>query len=199
VILRMASGRIRPGRQAAFAERYATHYVEEAAGQSGLQRFHVGVGPDGFEVVALSFWDSLDAAVRAFGPAMDRVTFGGLEAEADFEEPAFFELDATWLRNRTAEPVVLRLAIGTFTKARADLDMQSLLRGRVPLVGVEMTEACVGRRIVGRSIEVLFYSAWQREPRDRSLEEAFWPDISLRYDRFSVRTYQPLSTPLRGV
>jgi hypothetical protein len=67
--------------------------------------------------------------------------------------------------------------------------MQNLLRQRAPLIGDEMSEAWVGRRLTGRAVEVTFVSAWRRLPTDRSLEAAFWEDIALRYDHFSVEVY----------
>jgi hypothetical protein len=36
---------------------------------------------------------------------------------------------------------------------------------------------------------VTFVSAWRRLPSDRPLDEAFWPDIALRYDQFVVEVY----------
>lgn len=67
--------------------------------------------------------------------------------------------------------------------------MQELLRQRVPIIGPEMTEAFVGRRILDHAIEVTFASAWSRHPADRRLEDTFWPDIALRYDHFAVEVY----------
>jgi hypothetical protein len=67
--------------------------------------------------------------------------------------------------------------------------MLETLRQRVPLIGGEMTEAYVGRRIIDRSVEVAFVSAWHQLPMDRVLEDTFWPDIALRYDEFTVDVY----------
>ena len=55
-----------------------------------------------------------------------------------------------------------------------------------------MTESAVGRRIVERSIEVLFFSAWAREPTRWQLGRAFWTDIALRYDELSIRVCTPV-------
>ena len=70
--------------------------------------------------------------------------------------------------------------------------MLELLRRRAPLVGDDMAEAYVGRRIVGRAVEIAFVSTWQQVPADRRLEDTFWPDIALRYDHFLVEVYTPV-------
>jgi hypothetical protein len=67
--------------------------------------------------------------------------------------------------------------------------MLELLRQRVPLIGDEMAEAYVGRRIIERLVEVTFVSAWQRLPTNWDLADTFWPDIALRYDEFRVEVY----------
>lgn len=103
-----------------------------------------------------------------------------------------FEIDETVLRHAEGRPIAIRLATGHFSKPGADLVMQHLLRQRMPLIGDEMTEAYVGRRLDGRSVDVLFVSAWQRLPDDRRLEDTFWPDIVVNYDRFTVEVFTPL-------
>jgi len=102
---------------------------------------------------------------------------------------ALFEVDDTIRRDSDDEPVAIRIATGRFSKPGADAEMQNLLRQRAPLIGDEMAEAWVGRRLNGREVEVTFVSAWRRLPPDLSLEEAFWPDIALRYDEFAVEVY----------
>ena len=87
-------------------------------------------------------------------------------------------------RQQDARRLVTRGRPGRFSKPGSDIEMLQTLRQRVPLVGDEMSEAYVGRRMVGHSVEVAFVSAWQRLPTDRVLEESFWSDIALRYDEF---------------
>ena len=142
----------------------------------GLIRAHLGVDRASGELVEVAVWDDAEAARSA----------GGNGADA-----AYFDVGSTWLEWSRDEPVAFRLAVGRFTKPGSDLEMLTALRQRVPLVGDDMTEAAVGRRIVGRSVEVLFFSAWAREPGERPLDHAFWEDISLRYDEFAVRVCSP--------
>jgi len=104
-------------------------------------------------------------------------------------EVAHFEVDESIRRQSDEQPVALRIATGRFSKPGADAEMQDLLRERAPLIGDAMAEAWVGRRLTGREVEVTFVSAWRRLPEDHALDEAFWPDIALRYDQFAVEVY----------
>ena len=108
-------------------------------------------------------------------------------------EPSHFEVDETIHRGSDDEPVAVRIATGRFSKPGADIEMLDLLRERVPLVGDEMCEAYVGRRIVERMVDITFISTWRRFPADRRLDETFWQDIALRYDSFSVDVFTPVS------
>jgi hypothetical protein len=60
-------------------------------------------------------------------------------------------------------------------------------------LGDELLEAYVGRRMRGRSVEVMFLTVWASAPEDRPLDEPIWPDISARYQAFSVETYRAVA------
>ena len=156
---------------------------------AGPARFHLGTRPadEGLDVLVTAFWASAEAAVsgdrREISPY--RLTQRHLaDVVADV-----FEVDETILRRSDDEPIAVRVATGTFSKPGSDIEMLDLLRQRAPLIGDEMSEAFVGRRMVGRAVEVTFVSAWRTPPVDRTLDGTFWPDIALRYDRFEVGVY----------
>lgn len=160
-------------------------------------RLHLGVRPvgDAFDVIILVFWSSPEPLGVADARRESPLLIGralGLELE-----PQHFEVSETVRPRSDEEPVALRLATGRFSKPGADIEMQDLLRQRAPLVGDDMTEAYIGRRLHNGAIEVTFVSAWRRIPSDRRLEDTFWPDIALRYDEFHVEVYMPLP-PLGG-
>lgn len=162
----------------------------DAPEAAGLTRLHLGTRPadDRSEVVVISYWRSVEVAASGEPPASSHVRAARGAGLQDIDI-ALFEIDETVLRHSEEQPIALRLATGRFSKQGADIEMQELLRQRVPLVGTEMTEAFVGRRLVDRAVEVTFVSAWPRLPADRRLEDIFWPDIALRYDHFAVEVY----------
>jgi hypothetical protein len=139
------------------------------------------------EVVVVSHWASAEDAARA--DVAQTSPFAIASRHLGPIQVVHFEVDDTIRRSSDDEPVAIRLATGRFSKPGADAEMQNLLRQRAPLIGDEMAEAWVGRRLTGRAVEVTFVSTWRRLPADRSLEEAFWPDIALRYDQFVVEVY----------
>jgi hypothetical protein len=200
VILRAIRGRASPDELVALRTALDATLGAGAGERRGPARFHLGSRPgrhtggeagDELEVIVIAFWDSAEDAtsgdLRQVSPlSLARRELGDVEV-------AHFEIDETFLRHSNEQPVALRLATGRFSKHGADLEMQQMLRQRAPLIGDEMTEAYVGRRLFGRSVEVTFVSAWSRSPDDRTLEEAFWPDIALRYDEFSVEVYTALA------
>jgi hypothetical protein len=191
VILRIVPGRVGEGGAAGIAARYSEHYIADASGRAGLVRYHVAIDDDSGELVSVTVWESLDDARAAFGGELTTpAALGGLALVADLAPASHYDIGSTWIQRDGPDPETLRIAIGRFTKPGSDVEMQELLRERVPTVGDEMVEACVGRRIVDRSVEVMFFSSWRRPPPEFRLEAAFWPDISLRYDEFSVRTYR---------
>ena len=157
---------------------------------AGLERVHVGwQAAEGLDrkVVVISYWSSAEAASK--GDANQSSPLAIARQHLRDVHVAHFEVDDTIRRDSDDEPVAIRIATGRFSKPGADAEMQNLLRQRAPLIGDEMAEAWVGRRLSGREVEVTFVSAWRRLPPDLSLEEAFWPDIALRYDEFAVEVY----------
>lgn len=145
--------------------------------ERGLVRAHLGRDRVSGEPVEVTVWDDLEAAISIETRSSD-------VAPAD---PAYFDVGPTWLEWSRDEPVAFRLAVGQLNRPRADLEMMAWLRDRVPMLGEDLTESAVGRRVVGRAVEVVFFSAWAREPAAWKLEDAFWPDIARHYDEFSVR------------
>jgi hypothetical protein len=189
VILRVIRGRAERAQLEALRRALGRKLRSNAPESAGLTRFHLGTRPGGdrVEVVIISFWISAEAA--AGGGAARHVTVARRAGVEDVEV-ALFEIDETILRSSVEEPIAIRVATGRFSRHGADIEMQELLRQRVPLIGTEMTEAFVGRRIVDRAVDVAFVSAWRRVPEDRRLEDTFWPDIALRYDHFAVEVYE---------
>ena len=162
----------------------------------GLVRYHLGSRPgaDGDEILLLSFWTTFEAAAEADkrGTSPLAIAQGHLGAEMI---AAHYEIDETILRHSDEDPVALRVGKGTFSKPGADIEMLELLRQRAPIMGDEMAEAYVGRRLAGRAIEVVFVSAWSKVPEGVDLELALWPDIALRYDSFGVEVYGAVQLP----
>ena len=191
MILRVIRGRADPERLAAFRTSLAPT-VGLRSNPPGRTRLHLATraGGDDLDVLLLAFWSSFEAAAAADAEGISALSLAGrslLDLDAKH-----FEIDETVLRHAEGRPIAIRLATGHFSKPGADLVMQHLLRQRMPLIGDEMTEAYVGRRLDGRSVDVLFVSAWQRLPDDRRLEDTFWPDIVVNYDRFTVEVFTPL-------
>lgn len=193
MILRVIRGRAGRGQIEALRETLRVNLGREAAGERP-ERIHLGVRPvaldDVFDILILVFWRSAEA-VAAADARRASVLFLGRDAGLELE-PAHFEIDETIDRQSDQEPAALRVATGRFSKPGADIEMQNLLRRRLPEIEDDMTEAYVGRRMDGSSIDVTFISAWQRIPPDRRLEDPIWPDIALRYDEFTVDVFSPL-------
>lgn len=198
MILRAIRGRASSDELAAFQGALAETLGPDAAERDGPERYHLAARPTAgrgegseqsseLEALVISRWSSAEAA--AGGDA--RKTSPLVIAQRHLRDLTVehFEIDDSFVRHSETHPVAIRLATGRFSRPGADAQMQALLRERAPLIGDEMTEAYVGRRIVGRAVEVTFVSAWSRPPADHSLEETFWPDIALRYDDFRVEVY----------
>ena len=197
MILRVIRGRAGRSELAALRSALESALGQGAHVQYGLTRFHVGwretaagAADAGDEVaVAIdSFWASAEHAAR--GDAREISPFALGRRHLRDLDVRHFEIDETILRSSEAAPIAVRLATGRFSKPGADAEMLNLLRQRAPLIGDEMTEAFVGRRIDGRAVEVTFVSAWGSVPAGRPLETALWPDIALRYDEFNVEVYE---------
>lgn len=168
----------------------------ESGEVAGPVRFHLATRPSGagVEVLVTSFWATPEAAAAADRRAISPLSL----ARQHLADPAaqVFEVGDMTLRGSDDEPELIRVATGRFSKPGSDIEMLDLLRQRVPLIGDEMSEAFVGRRIVDRAVEVTFVSAWRAAPAEGSLEESFWPDIALRYDQFDVALYR--TVPITG-
>jgi len=160
---------------------------------SGPIRFHLAtrLAANEQDVLVMSFWSSAEAAVSGDDRGISPLSIAVAQAWTGLEA-SHFEIDETILRRSDQQPIAIRVATGRFSQPGADIEMQELLRQRVPLIGDEMTEAFVGRRMVERAVEVTFVSTWSRPPADRRLEDTFWPDIALRYDHFAVDVYAVL-------
>ena len=189
MILQVIRGRARPDQADALGAALAEKLGSDAQEEGGPVRFHLGTRPAGAELdaILISSWTPFEAAASADARGMNPLSIA--RATLPTAEAAHFELDETIVRSSAAAALAIRLGIGRFSKPGSDIEMLQLLRQRVPLVGDEMSEAYVGRRMVDRSVEVAFVSAWQRLPTDRVLEETFWQDIALRYDEFTVEVY----------
>jgi hypothetical protein len=196
VILRIVRGHVTESRMAALVDGFVHRYAPLAARTPGLVRYHAGVRPvaDGDELVLVTFWSSVDAAMRAYDGDIDAVrTLDGMSRHADLREVAYFEIDESQLRRSTSDVVALRLTVGRVARG-IDADIQQELRSHLHELEPAMTEAYVGRRIVGTDVEVAFISAWESIPAGRALDDAFWPDISARYDAFEVACYRPIAS-----
>ena len=163
---------------------------------AGPARYHLANrdGGDARDVLVTAFWPTAEAA--ASGDARGISPWAIARQHLSDVVPQVFEIDETILRRSDDEPRCIRVATGSFSKPGSDIEMLELLRLRAPLIGDEMSEAYVGRRMVERAVEVTFVSAWRVAPEDRPLREPFWPDIALRYDHFEIGVFDII--PLAG-
>jgi len=202
VILRVMRGRGGRDRVVSLRDALDAELRSSGPGRRGPERFHLGWRPTlaseaasqadeaDRDVVVVSHWASAEAAAQA--DVMQTSPYAIAMRHLGEIEVVHFEVDESIRRHSDDQPVAIRLATGRFSKPGADAEMQNLLRQRAPLIGDEMAEAWVGRRLTGRAVEVTFVSTWRRLPDDRRLDEAFWPDIALRYDQFAVEVYSPV-------
>jgi hypothetical protein len=194
VILRIVRGHVSADRLGALTEGFVARYAPLARQTPGLVRFHAALRPDanGHELVVVTFWSSVEAALSAYDGDLGSVrTLDGLSKDADLQAVEYFEIDETQFRRSTAEAEVLRLTFGRIARG-IDVEIQQELRSRLHELEPAMTEAYVGRRILGQEVEIAFISAWETAGLGRPLDEPFWPEISARYDRFEVATYTPI-------
>jgi hypothetical protein len=190
VILRIIRGRASPDQLEALRAALQGSFGASGNEVAGLTRFHLGTRPAGpdCDILMAAFWSSAEAAAREDARGVTPLRIAE-RVDLHYLEAAHLEVDETILRHSETSPIAIRVATGRFSRRGSDIEMQELLRQRAPLIGEEMTEAYVGRRIVGRAVEVSFVSVWQQRPADRQLEDTFWPDIALRYDHFAVELY----------
>lgn len=196
MILRIARGRVRTGGLGGLAEAFDATYVPDAQRRPGLAHFHVVVRPDGadHEVLAITLWNSVEAALQAFGDDLSSGrTLGEIGRFAQFSGADHYEVDESQLRQPSGRIATLRLSAGR-VGGGGEAAILEELRRRLPELGDEMIDHFVGRRLVGTDVEVAFVSTWSRAPEGRSLDEPMWPDISARFHQFWIRTYTPIST-----
>jgi len=200
VILRVMRGRGGRDQLVSYRDALRAELQPGGAERAGPERFHVGWRPANgqarladtdYDVVVVSQWTSAEVAAEADAAQTTPIAVARRHRLVELGV-VHFEIDDTIRRHSDDEPMAIRLATGRFSKPGADAEMQNLLRQRAPLIGDEMAEAWVGRRLAGRAVEVTFVSTWRRLPDDRRLDEAFWPDIALRYDQFAVEVYSPV-------
>ncbi|MEO5964656.1 MAG: hypothetical protein ABIR11_04265 [Candidatus Limnocylindrales bacterium] len=194
MILRIVRGHVAADRLPALRDRFLHSYAPLARRAKGLIRFHTAVRPvgDAYDLVVVTFWASIGEALEAYDGALDSVrVLDGLADEAELREVRYFEVDESQLRSSTNDAAYLRLTIGRVTRG-ADVEIQQELRTRMVTLEATMTEAYVGRRIVGDDVEVAFVSAWVAGGSSGPLDAPIWPDISARYDAFEVALYEPV-------
>ena len=201
MILRIVRGDVAPGGLQPLIDGFQRGYAPIARTTPGLIRFHVGVGPlpAESEVVVVTFWTSVDAALDAYdGDLAEPKTLDGLAAHATLRDVAYWEVDETLLRRSDRPPALLRLTFGCVAEG-ADAAIQEELRHRLHLLEGAMTEAYIGRRFVGTEVEIAFVSAWSEVPA-QDLAAPVWPDISARYTSFDLGLYRPIlsGTPSPG-
>jgi hypothetical protein len=199
MILRIVRGDVAPGGLQQLVEGFVRGYTPIARATPGLVRFHVGIGPlpRESELVIVTFWTSVDAALDAFdGDLAAPRTLDGLAAHAELRDVAYWEVDETLLRRSDRAPALLRLSFGCVSEG-ADAAIQQELRHRLHLLEGAMTEAYIGRRLVGTEVEIAFVSAWAEVPA-QDLAAPVWPDISARYTSFDLGLYRPILSGTPG-
>jgi hypothetical protein len=194
LILRIVRGDVASGGVQPLVDVSVRSYASAARITPGLVRYHVGVGPAPAEsrVVVVTFWTSVDAALAAYDGDLEQPrTLDGLQETVILREVAYWEVDETLLRRSDRPPSLLRLTFGRVSEG-ADAAIQEELRQRMHQLEPEMTEAYIGRRLLGTEVEIAFVSAWSDVPEGRDLAMPVWPDISGRYTGFGLELYRPV-------
>jgi hypothetical protein len=191
VILRVVSGRIRPGELEAVTQSFRRDYVPVAATTTGLRRYVVAarIANDGPRVAAMSIWDDVEAAVTAYGGDLTTPrTLDGRDHGATFDRVDYYELEAGRTLADARTPTRLRLTAGTIARG-LDADIQQELRARLPKLPDEALEAYVGRRVLGGAVDIAFISTWAIDPPGVALDEPIWPEIADRYATFRLEVH----------
>jgi hypothetical protein len=192
VILRVVGGQIRPGELDAVSTSFRRAYAPVAAETRGLRRYVVGVRPiagGAHRLAAMSIWDSVDLALAAYGGELATPrTLDGRDHGATLDRVDYYEVEAGRVLAEGREPVRLRLTAGTVARG-LDAEIQQELRKRVPELPDEALEAYVGRRVLGRDVEIAFMSTWAAEPPELALDAPIWPAISDRYETFRMEVH----------
>jgi quinol monooxygenase YgiN len=192
MILRLVRARVLPGQGTALREALHDALPARIRATEGLLRAHVGLRDIGAEqeVLFITIWSSAEAVVSAVGGDVARMAaIEGISEHIEMRSVDLFEVDESSVRTSAAQPIVLRTSAG-WIELGPDVEIQQELRRRMRELGDELLEAYVGRRMRGRSVEVTFVTVWAAAPDERPLDEPIWPDISARYQSFSVETYQ---------
>jgi hypothetical protein len=201
VILRVVSGRIRPGRLATVNDAYTTRYRDVAMGTAGLDRFLVATRPvgDEHELASMTLWRTVEAALAVYQGNLSAMrTLDDREHGEELNHVDYYEVDEGVVRHDAVEPAYLRLTAGTVARG-LDADIQQDLRRRLVDLPPELAEGYIGRRVLKDVVEIAFVSAWSAG-RDRMLLEApIWPEISTRYDTFRITVFDILLAGSPGI
>ena len=196
MILRLVRGRVPAGHVDAVRAGLADASVPRASPLEGLSRAHVGMRPttEGHDIAFISAWTSADAAMAVVGRDVERA--GQLAGVSEYLEDVrvdHYEVDESVLGPPGARPLLLRFAAGVI-ELGADVEIQREIRARLGQLGDRVVEAYVGRRLHGRTVEVLLVTLWTEQPADLDLDAPIWPDISDRYGSLWIEIYEWLAT-----
>jgi len=194
VILRVVNGRIPPGMLESVRAALERDYVPVARRQPGLDRFLTAVRPTetGHQIALMTVWTDLESALAAYGGNLTAVrTIDGVGHGEILDDVEFYEVETGGVRLTGGTPRFLRLTAGTVRRG-LDADIQRELRSRLKVLGPEVVDAYVGRRVKGSSVEIAFVSTWTEGAAGRRLDEPIWPDISAQYDAFSIGVFDVL-------
>jgi heme-degrading monooxygenase HmoA len=190
LILRMVRGRILPGRHEALRAGLAASF-SQVRQMPGLVQAHMALrsSAEGNEFAVISTWETVDATIAAFGPEVNRVAaVPGVSECLDFKTVEHFEVDESVVVHADVPPALARIAVGAIQLGE-DVEVQQELRRRIPELGTDVVEATVGRRILGRMVEVAFVTMWSGQPANRPLEAPVVPDVAERYSAYSIEVY----------
>ena len=193
MILRIVRGRILPGHHDALRAGIGTSFPQVRDLPGILQaRMALRRATEGNEFAVISTWATPDAAMAVFGRNVDRVpTLPDVTEHLDFRSLEHFEIDESLLVRSDEPPTVARVAVGSVALGN-DVAIQQEIRQRMGDLGGKVTEACVGRRIRDRAVEVAFVTMWAGRPADRPLEEPLWHDVAERYESYSIEVYDEI-------
>jgi hypothetical protein len=196
VILRIVSGRIRPGRLDTVSDAYTNRYQPVAMGTAGLDRFLVATRPvaDAHELTSMTLWSTVEAALAVYqGNLAAMRTLDDREHGEELTRVDYYEVDDGVILHEGVDAGYLRLTAGTVARG-LDADIQQELRRRLGSLPSDLAEGYVGRRVLGDVVEIAFVSTWSAAHDRASLEEPIWPDISSRYDAFRITVFDVLLT-----
>jgi hypothetical protein len=192
VILRVVSGRVRPGQLDDVVESYRTEYAPIARGVAGLDRYIVAARPvpdGGHAIAAMTLWTTVEDALAAYAGDLASVRTVDAQSHGEaFLRVDYYEVDEGGARRRSGTPTRLRLTAGTVARG-LDADIQQDLRRSLPALPPETTEAWVGRRVLGADVEIALITTWSEAPPDIALDAPLWPAISTRYDTFRIEVH----------